>query len=286
MAVALWAAGCGSAVDEVGEAEASTSSSTTDVPGSTSGPATTADPVGSTSVDPTTGGATTSSDSTGVVFPEFCSVFEQDCPEGYKCSPYARDGGTTWNDTICVPVVDDPAGYGEPCMAEESALSGYDNCGLGALCLVEDADTLEGECIELCGGSPEEPMCEQPEARCVISAEGGVAPCVLPCDPLGDTCDSDEVCVSANDFFRCMPDASGAGGGVGEDCDFTNGCDPGLGCFLVVEEVCDGGASGCCLPYCSLAAPDCPDMLTCLPFFEPENVPEGYEDVGVCHVPG
>ena len=220
-----------------------------------------------------------------MVFPEFCSPFEQDCPEGYKCNPFSNGGSGTWNDLQCVPVDPMPDGFGEPCTVQEYPTSGVDSCDVGALCIVDDVEALTGECIELCGGSPEEPTCEQPEAQCVISAEGSIAPCRLPCDPLGEECDADEVCVPTHQFFTCLPDASEEGGAFGDSCKWTNGCNEGLGCFAPLEGICADGAPGCCLPYCSLAAPDCPDMLTCLPFWEDDGAPEGYEDVGLCHLP-
>ncbi len=257
--------------------------------GPTGGPGTSSGEPTTTTANDTPGDLDTSSEggstSTGVVIPEDCSTFAQDCPPGYKCAPFANGGGSSWNDTMCVPVDDDPAGIGEPCVAEESGVSGFDDCDVGAFCFNVDADTLQGECIELCGGTPEEPVCE-PDSTCIISSDGVLTPCLPNCDPLGDDCDENELCIPGGDSFLCAPDAAGKiPGGVGDPCEFPNVCDPGLGCFQPVDVVCsDPDSVGCCLPYCSLAAPDCPDMLTCLPFFEGE-APEGFEDVGICYVP-
>jgi len=206
----------------------------------------------------------------------------QDCPTGYKCNPFANDGGNSWNDTMCVPVDAAPDGYGEPCTVLDSGVSGFDSCDVGAMCLVSGPDTLQGECIELCGGSPSEPVCVQADAFCDISADGALNPCLVSCDPLGDDCDADQTCVSSSGGpFSCTPQGAGQ---YGESCRFLNACEAGLGCFMPAPSVCEGGGSGCCLPYCDVTAPDCPDGLACVPFFS-EDPPEGLESLGVCFEP-
>ncbi len=226
--------------------------------------------------------ATSGSSSTGLVFPDPCDTFAQDCPTGHKCNPFANDRGNSWNDTMCVPVDAQPDGYGEPCTVLDSGVSGFDSCDVGAMCLVSGADTLQGECVELCGGSPDEPTCEQDNAFCRISAAGVLNPCLISCDPLGDECDPEETCVSSNRGpFSCAPAGDGQ---YAEACMFLNDCAPGLGCFTPPPSVCDPDADGCCLPYCDLQAADCPDTLACVPFFG-EGAPAGYEDLGVCHEP-
>ena len=109
--------------------------------------------------------------------------------------------------------------------------------------------------------------------------------CLLDCDPLDvDTCDVGELCVSnpGTNSFNCVQDVSGDIGSEGDPCEFFNACDPGFACAMPVSGFCsDEEASGCCLPFCSLSAPSCPDPLTCLPWYA-DDVPEGYEDVGLC----
>ena len=82
----------------------------------------------------TTGGSGSSgggqdSGNTGVVFlqePDFCcdpfecNLFEQDCPVGEKCMPYADDGGGSWNSTTCSPVMENPGQRGDECSVEGS----------------------------------------------------------------------------------------------------------------------------------------------------------------------
>ncbi len=276
--------GCGPTVDETPVSGTSGGGSSSSTSTGTREPAST-----STSSDASTGNrepGTTEDEggsSSGVVVPEDCDVFAQDCPPGYKCAPYSNDGDVSLDDTRCVPVLPDPAGIGETCTP---SASGLDECDVGQLCWNFDPETQQGECIELCGGSPEEPVClQQPEAVCIISADGVVTPCLLPCDPLGDDCDAGELCVPAGPSFICAPDAAPDTGALGEPCEFINVCDPGLGCLAPVEGVCDEPlGAGCCLPYCSLSAPGCPEGLGCLPWWEEGDAPEGFEDVGACHV--
>jgi len=248
--------------------------------------------VGSTSGETTandTSGPLGTSDgaSTGVVVPEDCDVFAQDCPEGYKCAPYSSDGDLALDAVRCVPVDPDPVGIGEVCTAGPNNQSGIDDCDVGALCWDLDPRTGMGECIELCGGSPEEPICEQqPEATCLISSSGVVFPCVLPCDPLGDDCDDDELCVPTNDTFFCVTDGAPETGAQGEACEYLNVCDPGLACLAPAEGVCDEPlGAGCCLPFCSVATPDCPGDLSCVPWWGEGEAPAGFEDLGACHLP-
>jgi hypothetical protein len=77
-----------------------------------------------------------------------CDTFVQDCPPGEKCTVWASDGGSSWNATKCVAVVDDPSGPSEPCHVELSAVSGLDDCERGAPCWDVDPKT---------GSTPEAP---------------------------------------------------------------------------------------------------------------------------------
>lgn len=283
---------CGSSVD-AGEGSSTGTAETSSGPGSSSSAGSSGAAESSTSVGATSGsstgvaeGSSGGASSTGVELPEDCDPFAQDCPAGFKCAPISSDGSPTWDDTLCVPVVDEPVGFGEACTMQTDPFSGLDDCGVGAMCLVDDTDALTGECIELCGGSPSEPTCEQVDASCIVSATGSLAPCLLSCNPLGNDCDENELCIPGGDAFICTPDATGKSGALGDACDFPNVCEPGLGCFMPTAVVCDEPeASGCCLPYCSLAEPDCPNGLACTPFWSEGEAPEGFEDVGVCHEP-
>jgi len=213
-----------------------------------------------------------------------CDVFAQDCPSGDKCIPWANDGGNTWNAVRCSPVVEEPAGLGEPCTVEVSPVSGFDSCDLGLMCWNVDADTLEGTCIALCGGSPDAPECPG-ESECQLSADGPLALCLATCNPLADDCAEGEQCAPVNSDFRCVGEIE-TPLAYGEPCMFTNECESGLTC--IDGGVADCTGDSCCTSFCDLSDgdpnPSCPDAATgqvCTAWY-PENPPEGYENVGVC----
>ncbi|MEM6292088.1 MAG: hypothetical protein AAGA54_12510 [Myxococcota bacterium] len=281
---------CGSSVDTPADATSTGSSGgTTDVdPTSTTtgaGESSTTAPAGSSSGATSTGQETGGGDSSssGGVPQGPCDPFEQDCPAGFKCAPVSEDGASFPNATACVPVADDPVGVGEACAVEGEFGSGLDNCDVGSVCF-SFQDPFVGECVAQCGGSPFEGTCPA-GSSCAVTADGVLNFCVPDCDPLdADTCEPGQVCVPnpGTNSFNCAADASGEGGAEGSPCEFATACDPGLACVSPVAEFCtDEAAVGCCLPFCSLSAPSCPDPLTCLPWFE-DTAPEGYEDVGLC----
>jgi len=243
--------------------------------------------------DPTTGGSDGSGssggcgflcESTGNTTPD-CDTFLQDCPEGEKCTPWANDGGNSWNARRCTPVVDDPDGTGEPCTVEGSATSGLDSCELGSMCWDVDTETKTGTCTPLCTGSPQAPSCSDPDRWCSMSGDGPLALCLPTCDPLESSCPQGQGCYPLDSLFLCAPDASGKAGGPFEACQFTNACDPGVVCVPGESTVaCD--EPSCCSPYCDLQAPDCPDTMVCFPWYEEGTLPPGGNpNVGYCTDP-
>ena len=78
--------------------------------------------------------------------------------------------------------------------------------------------------------------------------------------------------------------------GLGSVCGFLNDCAGGLVCLTSeVLPTCDGAS--CCGAFCELSLGDGPceaamPGTVCTAFFEEGAAPEGYEDVGVCVVPG
>ena len=95
-----------------------------------------------------TGGET---DPTGSPEGQVCDPFAQDCPDGYKCAPYASDGGDVWDANKCVPVTGNDA-PGQGCSADGGGTSGYDTCVAGAMCTGVTAKGV-GTCVSLCSGS-------------------------------------------------------------------------------------------------------------------------------------
>ncbi|MGH1345957.1 MAG: hypothetical protein ACRBN8_30615 [Nannocystales bacterium] len=280
--------------------------STTEAPASSglTGAATGADPTppsGSTDAEPDPGGGTTTGaadDSTGSCLflacdrettgvSVECDIFEQNCPDGEKCMPWANDGGSAWNATRCTPVDADPDGLYEPCTAEGSGLSGIDSCELGMMCWSVDPETLVGSCIGMCTGSVNAPTCVDETAYCSVNGDGVVALCLPSCDPLGkEPCSLGEGCYPNSYSFTCLPDASGPKmGGLFEGCEYTNACDPPMMCANPdFVGACEGGAGGCCTPYCDVASPECPEPTSCFSFYEKGTAPPGFENVGICGI--
>jgi hypothetical protein len=278
------ALGCGPQVDLEDEGSGSASSTGPD--------ATTASPTtaGPTTASPTTAGSVTvttgpgdpstsgvdpdeSDGSTGPVFPEDCSTIEQDCPRGYKCMPWASDGGNSWNDTLCVPIVEDPSAQGEPCMYVGSPTSGEDDCDGSSMCWNVDPKTNQGTCQPFCIGTDEEPTCPNPCDTCPQTSEGNINLCFFVCDPLIQNCDPGQACYPVQDSFACAPDASPKGTGIASPCEFINVCPPSMACLSAdVVPGCPDGSAGCCAPFCPVGGADpCPGLLpftSCVPWFE------------------
>lgn len=138
-----------------------------------------------------------------------CDVFEQDCPKGEKCQPWANDGGPRWNATRCSPL-GGAAEVGDPCAVEGNTVSGIDTCALGALCWVLDAEALSGVCVAQCSGSAGAPECTGGLA-CAIIEPTIVNVCASTCGPASPTCAGEEVCTPIGDIGYCLPDATGDG---------------------------------------------------------------------------
>jgi hypothetical protein len=281
------------------------SSGTTDGAGTSTGPGasatsvTTGTPPGtssSTAGDTTmTGGTSDDTGGTFIMIPDGCAavgghwyctyecdVVIQDCPEGEKCVPWANDGGNLWNAVRCSPVPDEPAGLGQPCVAEGSPVSGLDDCDVGALCWGVDPRTLQGTCEPLC----DEDAVDSCGDAAVCAGYDYFAPfvCLNRCDPLDPaSCAADEACEDIEGDLLCIPTVAlpqGLTCGAAEQyCTPDQAC-VGAGLLASCED------PECCTPWCDLSAPD-PDLPcaavpgeTCLPFFE--KAPAGYEHVGVC----
>jgi len=214
-----------------------------------------------------------------------CDIAAQDCPAGEKCVPWANDGGELWNASRCSPVPENPAGLGEPCMAEGSPVSGFDDCELGALCFGVDPRTLQGTCSALCDQYQPD-TCGVDEV-CAASTYFEPQVCLPRCDPFDPaTCAPDETCRDIGEDAVCVPNVT---------------LPQGLWCgapdqYCAVDEACmwadllaSCADSRCCRPWCDLSAPD-PDLPctavpgeVCRPFSD--MPPAGYEHVGVCGLP-
>lgn len=210
-----------------------------------------------------------------------CSLFNQDCPVGEKCAPWATDGGSSWNAAKCVPVADDPDAVGESCTAEGGGVSGIDTCNAESMCFNVDSDTNIGECYAFCEGDPSAPVCD-PGHACPISGDGVLSICVPTCDPTNPaSCTESEACLPwANDFL-CAP-ATDQDGAFLDPCEFLNACEAGLICSSAGSVDDCQPESGCCTPFCTLEKPECPGTTACEPYFGEGQAPVGLEHVGVC----
>lgn len=274
----------------IGDVDVATSSTTTEATGG--------------SVDSSTGSASSTSgsstaaapddgdlpDPAGFIMPtDFppgafeCDQFAQDCPQGDKCVYWAYDGGPAYNGLRCVPVVDDPRGFGEVCTVEPPENSGVDDCVLGAQC-------WNGACVPICQGSANDPACPDGYG-CSAASGNGPLFCRAYCNPLELACPGELTCGVANSGeFWCGPtfydDAV-----AGQSCDWVNACGPAKVCIDAEQwPGCEG--SGCCAPFCDHTQPDADAGCdasgagtVCVAWFEPGQAIPTLEHVGVCRVP-
>lgn len=224
-----------------------------------------------------------------------CSLWDQDCGDGFKCVPYANDGGSSWNATMCVPIPKAPRDVGESCTVRGDGVSGIDDCDVGAMCFDVDPDTNMGECFAFCTGNEAEPVCDQACTRCNITSEGLLTLCLPICDPIAQDCGRGDGCYPVNENFACAPyvdDEDRIPGTPGAPCEFLNVCEPGNFCADAARVPgCDGGSTGCCAPLCDVDADDCGTTLpgtTCLPWYEEGTEPKSCEPsglIGACLLP-
>ena len=271
----------------------------TGAPTSTAAPTSTtvpADPTLMTTEPPTsTSEVTTTVGDTVPVFPEEtdsnfivapkdlppgdCSPWNEDCPDGQKCMPIASEGSPTWDLLGCVPLVVDPAPVGAPCTAIVDATSGLDSCDKHAMCWDVD-EQLQGTCVAMCSGNSFDHFCTEPGTVCVMANDDVVPVCLPDCDPLILDCAEGQVCIPVLGDFACVPDASGDGGGLFDECGAGNTCDPGHVCAEAkFAEMCAPGVERCCLVVCEIGGQPCPQGQMCSQWFQ--GVPE-HKDVGFC----
>lgn len=245
-----------------------------------------------TGADESTGGGTLTSggglgDTTGGPPPsdKECDVFAQDCPEGQKCMPWAKDGGDSWNAAKCTQLDAMPKLKGDPCKADGTGLNGIDDCDLNLICWFLNPQN-EGVCTDQCGGTIDAPTCPDLQQVCDISNDGVVAICLDTCNPLTQDCPPEQICFNSGSVnFVCDHDASGDGGQYLDPCIYINECDYGLYCALQEGVPGCSNPDGCCAPYCSLSDPECPESTECQPWYGDEQAPPGQEDIGFCAIP-
>ena len=266
-----------------GTADTTTGTTGTTAEGTTALPTTTEAP---TTAEPTTAGSTTDGTTTSGMDVE-CMARLQDCPEGLKCTAYAKVLQDTWDANKCVPEAGDGVA-GDPCeMADADMFSGIDNCAKGYICLNTDDQGKNGFCVEFCQADDSCPNTTGGTGICFPANDGLLPICLATCDPLVQDCPGTQACYgdSAGPPFFCFQPDPQDGGQDGTTCEFTNACLPGLQCQDgATLEGCPPGSIGCCTPFCPLDGDVCTGAEECVAFFM-EPVP-GFENVGICVLPG
>ena len=208
-----------------------------------------------------------------------CDQWEQDCPEGEKCTAHASDDTLeVLDENICAPIQGDDQ-LGDPCDDFGTPRDGNDSCAKGLICL--EGYSQDGpRCESFCGGQPDAPDCG-PGGSCQIFAAGVATLCLRNCDPLDATsCGDAETCSHRGhvypDGMVCQPHQNGDAP-AGSVCTYGL-CDMGLVCHE------HGGCPDqglCCTELCDLATPSCSDPLaSCVQLLAP-----GYTELGACEVP-
>lgn len=214
-----------------------------------------------------------------------CSPADQDCPEGEKCTGYVvQDGYCCVDANKCVPVIG-TLQLGDPC----TRTADNDDCDVGLFCMTKTSgSTGEGVCLAFCDAGEQD--CHEdglPDAKCVAFNDGTLPLCQDDCDPVTQDCGGSLGCYGVGDqgFVCSLPGFEDGLGNDGDMCYTVQSCKPGLGC--TAAEVLDGcDASRCCTPYCDLSEPDtCLAPEACVPYFEANTAPPGYENVGLCAIP-
>lgn len=266
--LSLLVLGCGPTSNDSASTTTSTSTTTATDPTTTTSTST----ANSTTLAPTT------SDTAGfVAMPdlptpgEACDPWQDTCPAGQKCKPYAEGFGP-WIGASCVPVADPSTPTGGACEAAE--LSFTDECEGGAVCHGFLGDEESRRCHEICGGSLAQPTCSAACSRCV--SNGGFAGvCLFPCDPRASDCPPGQTCQVLVEAPRLLCGVGPGPSTAGEVCESPGWCTEGTACAdaALVPGCAD---AKCCTPVCDLDAPDtCAQTLpgtTCSPW--PANTPD------------
>lgn len=223
-----------------------------------------------------------------------CDVREQACLDDFRCVAWAEDGGDAWNGTKCIGVALAPVGLGQACTVVDALVSGRDDCAAGSMCWDADPNALSGTCVPFCGPDDAATICPA-GTQCMLDGLGVLALCLPSCDPLDpSSCPADAACrfMPDSDAAFCIPNDGGRVlaptiqcGDEDEECAADRVCVSAAsygGC----------GSPSCCTAWCDRSQPDAdaqcatgrPDHA-CVPVFDREPAPAGYEDLGVCALP-
>ncbi|MEM9459861.1 MAG: hypothetical protein AAGF11_37140 [Myxococcota bacterium] len=226
-----------------------------------------------------------------------CILEANDCSDpAEKCMPWSENADRIPDRARCCPLQDNPDLDGEACTVTDYDGSCLDSCDENSMCLVDQADTLEGLCRSFC--DPAIPNCNGGEGTCksffeLVPGSLTVPLCVDKCDPLLQDCSPsswfcipDNPTASGQSDFICVPPPPEEPLGPFDACGLANDCQKGLVC-VSGDRIPGCDALACCTAYCSLSEGDGPCQeidgdFVCVDWMAPDP---GLSDVGVCALP-
>lgn len=214
-----------------------------------------------------------------------CDLFDQDCPEGFKCIAWDAEGDLFDPDTtVCAPIDDAPVDLYGTCTNDVATCS--DDCPDRAVCAPFFGE--EGACLNLC--DDQEGTCPADQV-CVTCGSCWAAWCMPTCDPLAPDCPPTlGECSLGGWFGQTAFSCTGFAMGPtepGAPCP-AGQCAEGLHCIPGEDFGPDCADFGCCTELCDLEGPPgtCSNPAhTCVPLFIPGQALPSQEHIGICALP-
>lgn len=241
----------------------------------------------------TTGGEETDG-GTGVGEGSQCDMIAQDCrSDTLKCNPWSEDADRLPDEARCCALDPNPALIGERCTIQDYDGSCLDDCEKGSFCLLDDEESLQGYCHRLC--DPMGDSCEPNQICQVFFTSFGrvldVPLCMDHCDPLLQDCDAqnwnchpDNPTDQGQSGFICLPPPPQTTAPL-EQCSLSNDCEGGSVC-VPGDRVPGCRSPYCCTLYCSLSEPDnCAELDPSATCVDWMSPDPRWDDVGACGLP-
>lgn len=225
-----------------------------------------------------------------------CILWEPDeCGADQKCMPWSLNADRTPDEIRCCGAAEDPDLEGEPCTIQDYDGSCLDSCGPGTMCVLDDIDTLGGQCRKFCQPGGNDCATDQ---TCktffeLLPLVPTVPLCMDQCDPLVQDCElaswlciPDSPTTAGQSGFICVSPPPQPPIGLLDECGFANDCEKGLVC-VSASRLPNCSAAACCTAYCDNGEGDnsCTAIdpgLSCVDWMSPE--PQ-WAHVGVCAIP-
>jgi hypothetical protein len=191
-------------------------------------------------------------------------------------TPVEDSGAMQSTGEVCIPGTESCPCIQGACVGDLECLSsvcvdaGSTSAATGA---PETATSTSGPSTTVATTLDEGPTDEGPMTS---DASGGLPP-GAQCDPFVDLCDPGLACNGVDMAGLVCTDPGF--GGQGSSCEEIF-CDAG---FLCTYKISTCMSEYCCAAICNLVGrTECPEGLTCRPFFPDGSAPLGYDHVGVC----